>query len=207
MLCTSQQYDDQTEQYYLRARYYNPILGRFMQEDTYWGDGLNLYKYCYNNPVMYCDPSGYTSSCNDSNIADQGSVTQVEYGSTDLSQQALDYRRRNEITNGRNVAVFEYELDGQLYTLPGVSVRFKGHAERLIAKELERMGIPASKVKRVYSELEPCSLPFAYCMNFLRKKFPQADITYSFEYGSTVESRRSGLKALKETLQLLFGGK
>ena len=55
-----QQYDEQTEQYYLRARYYNPVLGRFMQEDVYQGDGLNLYAYCANNPVVYYDPSGYT---------------------------------------------------------------------------------------------------------------------------------------------------
>ncbi|MDE6516316.1 MAG: hypothetical protein K2L18_00485, partial [Acetatifactor sp.] len=54
-----QQYDGMTEQYYMRARYYNPVLGRFMQEDTYWGDGLNLYAYCHNNPVAYWDPSGY----------------------------------------------------------------------------------------------------------------------------------------------------
>ena len=56
---TGQQYDQQTEQYYLRARYYNPIVGRFMQEDVYQGDGLNLYAYCHNNPVVYFDPSGY----------------------------------------------------------------------------------------------------------------------------------------------------
>ena len=30
-----------------------------MQEDVYQGDGLNLYAYCQNNPVMYYDPSGY----------------------------------------------------------------------------------------------------------------------------------------------------
>jgi len=54
-----QQYDDLTGQYYLRARYYNPVLGRFMQEDVYQGDGLNLYAYCGNNPVAYYDPSGY----------------------------------------------------------------------------------------------------------------------------------------------------
>ena len=56
---TGQQYDELTEQYYLRARYYNPVVGRFMQEDVYQEDGLNLYAYCGNNPVVYDDPSGY----------------------------------------------------------------------------------------------------------------------------------------------------
>ncbi len=56
---TGQQYDGITGQYYLRARYYNPVIGRFIQEDTYYGDGLNLYAYCCNNPVMYYDPTGH----------------------------------------------------------------------------------------------------------------------------------------------------
>ena len=56
---TGQQYDSVTGQYYLRARYYNPVIGRFLQEDTYYGDGLNLYAYCRNNPVRYYDPSGH----------------------------------------------------------------------------------------------------------------------------------------------------
>ena len=30
-----------------------------MQEDVYQGDGLNLYAYCHNNPVVCYDPSGY----------------------------------------------------------------------------------------------------------------------------------------------------
>ena len=48
---TGEQFDPVTQQYYLRARFYNPALARFMQEDTYRGDGLNLYAYCVNNPV------------------------------------------------------------------------------------------------------------------------------------------------------------
>ncbi len=59
ILYTGQQCDQETGQYYLRARYYNPAAGRFLQEDTYRGDGLNLYAYCANNPVMYYDPSGH----------------------------------------------------------------------------------------------------------------------------------------------------
>ena len=43
---------------------YNPVAGRFMQEDVYQGDGLNLYAYCHNNPVVYYDPSGYDSGWN-----------------------------------------------------------------------------------------------------------------------------------------------
>ena len=37
--------DAVTGQYYLRARFYNPVIARFLSEDTYYGDGLNLYAY------------------------------------------------------------------------------------------------------------------------------------------------------------------
>ena len=64
ILYAGQLYDQETGQYYLRARYYNPTIGRFSQEDTYWGDGLNLYAYCANNPVRYFDPSGHQKKPN-----------------------------------------------------------------------------------------------------------------------------------------------
>ncbi len=60
---TGQMYDGISGQYYLRARFYNPRIGRFMQEDAYRGDGLNLYAYCQNNPITYYDPSGYLGLC------------------------------------------------------------------------------------------------------------------------------------------------
>ena len=77
---TGQQYDDLTEQYYLRARYYNPVAGRFMQEDVYQGDGLNLYAYCGNNPVVYDDPSGYKRKACPPQGKISESVDETSYG-------------------------------------------------------------------------------------------------------------------------------
>ncbi len=57
-------YDTETELYYLQTRYYDPELGRFISQDSLeYADpetinGLNLYAYCGNNPVMNVDPSG-----------------------------------------------------------------------------------------------------------------------------------------------------
>ena len=57
-------YDVETKLYYLKTRYYDPELGRFMTIDgiEYLDpetiNGLNLYAYCGNNPVMNIDTNG-----------------------------------------------------------------------------------------------------------------------------------------------------
>ncbi len=50
-------FDSETGLIYLRARYYDPAIGRFISEDPV-KDGLNWYVYCSNNPVMFVDPLG-----------------------------------------------------------------------------------------------------------------------------------------------------
>lgn len=57
-------YDEKTGFYYLRARYYDPTVGRFISEDTYKGQvdnplTLNRYTYVENNPLRYIDPTGH----------------------------------------------------------------------------------------------------------------------------------------------------
>ena len=56
-------YDAETGFYYLQSRYYDPAICRFINADTYLstGQGMlghNMFTYCGNNPVNYCDSSG-----------------------------------------------------------------------------------------------------------------------------------------------------
>jgi len=59
------QWDGDTGLYYLGARFYDPSLGRFIQEDTVEGSAdhpasQNRYVYCQNDPVSLIDPTGYS---------------------------------------------------------------------------------------------------------------------------------------------------
>ena len=58
-------YDVNLGFYYLQSRYYDPVIGRFLNADdtSYLGANgdlvsYNLYAYCSNNPVNYTDPTG-----------------------------------------------------------------------------------------------------------------------------------------------------
>ena len=91
-----QQLDPISQQYYLRARYYNSVIGRFTQEDAYRGDGLNLYAYCANNPVYYVDPSGNiceTAANRIMNLIDEGRIK-------GKNKRQLESYLRNKLNNG-----------------------------------------------------------------------------------------------------------
>lgn len=63
MLYQDQQLDPESSLYYLRARYYDPLIGRFISKDPIKGtltlpQSQNPYAYALNNPVNLSDPSG-----------------------------------------------------------------------------------------------------------------------------------------------------
>ncbi|MBR2974657.1 MAG: RHS repeat-associated core domain-containing protein [Clostridia bacterium] len=61
-------YDTDLGLYYLQSRYYDSNTGRFINADTIDHldpkniNGLNLYAYCYSNPIKYVDPSGHSAT-------------------------------------------------------------------------------------------------------------------------------------------------
>jgi RHS repeat-associated protein len=58
---TSREYDPETGMLFYRARYYDPKVGRFLQQDPKGFDGgdVNFYAYVANNPINWIDPYGF----------------------------------------------------------------------------------------------------------------------------------------------------
>ncbi len=56
---TGQRFDAETGLYHFKARYYDPVTGRFLQPDPIsYGAGLNVYRYVKNSPLIHRDPAG-----------------------------------------------------------------------------------------------------------------------------------------------------
>jgi len=126
----------------------------------------------------------------------------VAYGSTDLAQIAINYRKANNIRGAVNIAVFEFESNGRLYTIARQSSRTGQHAERAIWTELEKLGIRSEQVKRIYSELEPCDKPGGYCNRWIQRTFPKAKVSWSFDYAG--DAAAAAIEALKRAVAAIF---
>ncbi|WP_411347185.1 RHS repeat-associated core domain-containing protein [Paenibacillus sp. WLX2291] len=105
-------YDAETGLYYLKARYYDPAQGRFLNEDTYEGEinnplSLNVYTYVHNNTLIHADPTGNWCASSDGKNAHPGDC------STKAGNFESDYLHDGDqiVSNGNEIGVF-YDNDG-----------------------------------------------------------------------------------------------
>ena len=120
---TGEALDPGTQLYYLRARYYDPSVGRFLNRDPLFGSprtpvARNRYLYTVGNPVRFRDPSGL-------HVQDTADATQ-------WTPNALDFSLPNTVLNpqiaaqGVGTAFCAGRLDCADYFLSGVGLLVEG---------------------------------------------------------------------------------
>ena len=112
-------YDTETGFYYLRSRYYDPTMRRFLNADSFASTGqgftgTNMFAYCNNNPVRYLDSSGL--ECVPATPQDEANFEEFlgEYG---------------KATDGEP---YEHPVDSATYTVK-IETEQHVHRERLIS--------------------------------------------------------------------------
>jgi RHS repeat-associated protein len=114
----------------------------------------------------------------------------------DFIREDILYRAANQISKSRNVAVFEYIDDAgkpvlraaeniteqEIKKATGVGIPGGIHSEKALAAEIEKLGIPKSKVTKIYTEFEPCNRGQNTCSKFLKQNFPKAKVYWSYPY-------------------------
>ena len=118
--------------YYMRARYYNPDIKRFINQDIKVGDisngqGLNRYAYCEGNPISMTDPFGLCGE----NANDQGEKSRFDKWHTALDVVGLFWDGADVINAG-------------LYLLEGK----RGQALLCIACALPAVGMAVAGVAK-----------------------------------------------------------
>ena len=122
-------YDTETGLYYLRSRYYDPEMGRFINEDGYTSTGQgvvgnNMFTYCGNNPVTNHDPGGnkYVALCPASPSYQKATTPNMDITET-LEEAALSEMRESgmsfykgapltQVNDGRSAFTFGYIFMG-----------------------------------------------------------------------------------------------
>jgi RHS repeat-associated protein len=74
---------DSTQLLYLRARYYNTGMGRFISKDKWPGNtnqpiSYNSWNYVQSNPINYADPSGYDRASCDKEPSSSKNIAYIE---------------------------------------------------------------------------------------------------------------------------------
>lgn len=139
-LFAGQQWDEASQTYYMRARYYSPQDGRFLSQDPLAGrnqDPVSLHRYLYahDDPINHVDPSGK----GDETLGGLSASTSTAIGLAGLSASATilagQYIRQNGLPEiylpqqtGPSPAITVSQVAAQ--TLPNLNGKSQEEAEQ-----------------------------------------------------------------------------
>jgi RHS repeat-associated protein len=134
LMFTGREYDSETGNYYFRARYYKPSIGRFLQTDPIgYADGLNMYTYCSNNPIMWIDPWGLCREAGDEVIDDEdwdeyenGVYDDVQSKSMLIQTATYDTRYKGANMHGGAAAQKYYYVERYKMRAQGSEINYTG---------------------------------------------------------------------------------
>jgi len=140
--------------YYMRARYYDAAVGRFLSEDPAgFVDGSNLYAYVGGNPIMAVDPSGLEAQGWGS-ISDQMAAGHIVVGMVPPLNPATVYRAVGAAGEALYVGItnnLERRAAEQLASkgisidaIPGLSNIARSEARAVEQVLIENHGLPSS---------------------------------------------------------------
>lgn len=127
--------DDMTGLYDFGYRFYAPFIGKWLRPDPLGPrDGLNLYRYVYNNPVKFKDPNGLQTK---------------EYGAVPLPDRISDYIRQNPNSTLRELNSYVQEqgtlvaqYKGRSFFVSGGEVKLEQGSPVYHPKRIERAPSP-----------------------------------------------------------------
>ncbi len=130
-------YDSETGLYYLKSRYYDPAVKRFINGDTVVATNNNkfnnVYSYCFNNPIRYDDQTGCYTGWDDAAAALVGGGVSV------LTKAAVDLASGSFESTESYIGAFVGGALGGWMSLyyPGFSGAISGGVSSLVTNLLE----------------------------------------------------------------------
>jgi RHS repeat-associated protein len=159
ILFSAEPNDEDSGLIYLRNRYYDAEMGRFVSRDLLFPYGANNYIYCRNNPVLYTDPTGYDTFVFYNLPGDEGDMHKLiaEHRAKELGVKAElieSYEEMEKRTKGKlidRLIIVGHGSPGNVYfnTTPG-------SGGDLTIEKVKKLNLRFSKKDYVQVEVYAC---------------------------------------------------
>ena len=136
-------YDQDTELYYLQSRYYNPVIGRFVNADITVATGQrfignNMFPYCINNPTNYLDSEGTDAVW----IQEEENVLTMGHTGLLVENEDGDWY------------FFYWGMESEGINLPNIFAALRGTDAKIVWEKLETNNFDLTKTSGVISALK-----------------------------------------------------